>query len=83
MSEIDVEKLQAFRKRYNDLIGEGILQGLIRPTTQTHIPGLGIHAKGRDYDQDGGDYTQATGGEHTQSGGGGYNQSAPPKVSTG
>lgn len=82
MSEIEAEKLQAFRKRYNDLIGEGILQGLLSPTAQTSIPGLGIHAKGRNYLQDGGDYTQATGGEHEQTGGGGYTQSAPTKVST-
>jgi hypothetical protein len=80
MSEVDVEKLQAFQKRYNDLIGEGIVEGLVSPATPIKLPGLGISAGGGNYDQDGGPYTQNTGGTHTQTGGGGYTQSAPPKI---
>lgn len=77
---IDIKKVQDFRKRYNDLIGQGIVEGLLSPSTPSTLPGLGIHAEGPDYEQDGGNYTQSTGGDHTQTGGGGYTQSPPPKV---
>jgi len=79
MSRIDTEKLEAFRKRYSDVVGEGIREGLLSSGTIS-LPGIGLSAGGGNYDQDGGSYTQNTGGTHTQSGGGGYTQSPPPKV---
>ena len=79
MSKIDPEKLEAFRNRYGDVVGEGIREGLLRPGTVS-LPGIGLTAGGGNYDQDGGPYTQSTGGTHAQTGGGGYTQSAPPKI---
>lgn len=75
MRKIDREKLVAFRKQYNDLIGRAIVEGLLNPSQVPDFPPIGIHAQDGNYIQDGGDYEQSTGGTHEQSGGGGYKQS--------
>ncbi len=75
MADIDLKKVEAFRKQFNDVIGQAIVDGLLDPTQAPDVPGVGIHGKGGNYFQTGGDYTQSTGGEHRQSGGGGYAQS--------
>ncbi|WP_018861292.1 hypothetical protein [Thioalkalivibrio sp. ALJ3] len=74
----DPRKQEAFQKRYQDFIGQSIIDGLLRPEI---LPGIGDllqnHGQGGNYRQSGGgSYSQSGGGDYSQSGGGDYTQSS-------
>ncbi|MCR9122113.1 MAG: hypothetical protein NXH91_07545 [Phyllobacteriaceae bacterium] len=74
---IGAKRYAKLKERYDEFVGQAIVDKLVEPDMLSSFPPLGLHAKGPDYEQDGGDYEQATGGEHTQTGGGSYKQSVP------
>ena len=72
------DRFEEFQRRYQDLIGKSIIEGLLQPEV---LPGIGDllqnHGQGGNYRQSGGgDYTQTGGGDYSQSGGGSYTQTS-------
>lgn len=61
-------KRKAFRKQYNELIGQAIIDGLLDPDAMRGSTGpIASHAQNGNYTQTGGAYEQTNGGDHTQS----------------
>lgn len=74
--EVPAEKLLQFRKEFDKIVGQAILDGLISPESIGPFKvGSWNHGQGGHYTQHGGgNYNQSGEGEHHQTGGGDYTQ---------